>query len=124
MGPAFRLDDNSQVSTRPQNPWVRPKDLDSVVKFTGCHYIISRRPDKTIRPDPSVTGYLDVRREKRADGVPFIARQDFRAPVHLSKPHLDQGQWALSLINPTAGRFDAWGLLITKKRGRVSGPAG
>lgn len=42
----------------------------------------------------------------RADGVPFIARQSFRAPVHLGKPHLDRGQLVLSLVNPTAGFFD------------------
>ncbi|MES2923383.1 MAG: urease accessory protein UreD [Verrucomicrobiota bacterium] len=54
----------------------------------------------------SLHGHLDLRCEIRADGVPFIARQSFRAPVHLGKSHLDQGQLVLSIVNPTAGFFD------------------
>lgn len=54
----------------------------------------------------SLRGHLDLRCEIRADGVPFISRQSFRAPVHLGKSHLDQGQLVLSIVNPTAGFFD------------------
>lgn len=54
----------------------------------------------------SLTGHLDLRCEVRPDGVPFISRQSFRAPIHLSKSHLDQGQLVLSIVNPTAGFFD------------------
>lgn len=54
----------------------------------------------------SLSGRLDLRCELRADGVPYISRQAFRAPVHLSKSHLDQGCLIQSIVNPTAGFFD------------------
>jgi urease accessory protein len=38
--------------------------------------------------------------------VPYLARQSFRAPVHLGKSHLDGGHLVLSIVNPTAGFFD------------------
>lgn len=40
---------------------------------------------------------LDSRR------IPILREQSFRAPIHLSKPHLDQGTLVLNVVNPTAG---------------------
>ena len=54
----------------------------------------------------ALDGHLELRCELRADGVPHISRQQFRAPVHLSKSHLDQGHRVQSIVNPTAGFFD------------------
>lgn len=54
----------------------------------------------------SLSGHLELRCETRPDGVPIISHQSFRAPIHLSKSHLDQGQRVLSIVNPTAGFFD------------------
>jgi urease accessory protein len=54
----------------------------------------------------ALDGHLHLRCESRADGVPFIARQSFRAPVHLSKSHVDHGHLVQSIVNPTAGFFD------------------
>lgn len=54
----------------------------------------------------ALSGHLELRCENRADGVPFISHQSFRAPVHLSKSHLDQGHLVQSIVNPTAGFFD------------------
>lgn len=54
----------------------------------------------------SLSGHLHLRCENRADGVPFISRQHFRAPIHLSKSHVDQGHLVQSIVNPTAGFFD------------------
>ncbi|MES2438725.1 MAG: urease accessory protein UreD [Verrucomicrobiota bacterium] len=54
----------------------------------------------------SLSGHLDLRCEVRADGVPYISHQSFRAPIHLSKSHLDQGHLVQSIVNPTAGFFD------------------
>lgn len=54
----------------------------------------------------SINGHLRLRCENRADGVPYISEQSFRAPVHLSKSHLDQGHLVQSIVNPTAGFFD------------------
>lgn len=54
----------------------------------------------------SINGHLLLRCETRGDGVPFISKQSFRAPVHLSKSHLDEGSVVLSIVNPTAGFFD------------------
>ena len=54
----------------------------------------------------SVSGHLRLRCEVRADGVPFVSRQSFRAPIHLSKSHVDHGCLVQSIVNPTAGFFD------------------
>ncbi len=54
----------------------------------------------------SLKGHLDLRCDLRADGVPYISRQDFRAPVHIGKGHVDQGHLVLTIANPTAGFFD------------------
>jgi urease accessory protein len=54
----------------------------------------------------SLSGHLHLRCDVRPDGVPFIAEQNFRAPIHLSKSHLSEGQLVVSVINPTAGFFD------------------
>ncbi len=54
----------------------------------------------------ALSGHLDLRCEVRADGVPFISRQSFSAPIHLSKSHRDQGHVVQSIVNPTAGFFD------------------
>ncbi len=54
----------------------------------------------------SLNGHLDLRCECRADGGPVISHQSFRAPIHLSKSHIDQGRLVLSIVNPTAGFFD------------------
>lgn len=56
----------------------------------------------------SVCGHLRLRCEVRGDGVPFLAEQDFRAPVHLSKAHVSDDGAALvvTVVNPTAGFFD------------------
>jgi urease accessory protein len=54
----------------------------------------------------SLAGHLHLRCETRADGVPFISHQDFRAPVHIGKGHHNQGSLVLNIVNPTAGFFD------------------
>ncbi len=54
----------------------------------------------------SLSGHLHLRCECRADGVPFISEQSFRAPIHLSKSHIDHGCLVQSIVNPTAGFFD------------------
>lgn len=54
----------------------------------------------------SLNGHLRLRCETRADGTPYISDQSFRAPIHISKPHLDAGSVVLSIVNPTAGFFD------------------
>ncbi|WP_367870327.1 urease accessory protein UreD [Luteolibacter sp. Populi] len=54
----------------------------------------------------AIRGHLDIRCEMRGDGVPYLSRQSFRAPIHLSKPHLEDGVLLVHLVNPTAGFFD------------------
>lgn len=54
----------------------------------------------------SLSGHLRLRCETRADGTPYISHQSFRAPIHLSKSHLDAGSLIQTIVNPTAGFFD------------------
>ncbi len=54
----------------------------------------------------SLNGHLRLRCETRDDGTPYISDQSFRAPIHISKSHLDEGSVVLSIVNPTAGFFD------------------
>ncbi|WP_193213028.1 urease accessory protein UreD [Luteolibacter marinus] len=54
----------------------------------------------------SIRGHLELRGDVRADGTPFLSRQSFRAPVHLSKAHVESGSLLVHLVNPTAGFFD------------------
>jgi urease accessory protein len=54
----------------------------------------------------AIRGHLDLRCELRPDGATYISRQSFRAPIHLSKPHLESGALVVHLVNPTAGFFD------------------
>lgn len=54
----------------------------------------------------AIRGHLDLRCELRPDGATYISRQSFRAPIHLSKPHLESGSLVVHLVNPTAGFFD------------------
>ena len=54
----------------------------------------------------ALSGHLHLRCECSEDGRPIISEQSFRAPIHLSKSHLDQGHLVQSIVNPTAGFFD------------------
>ncbi|MFT4175219.1 MAG: urease accessory protein UreD [Luteolibacter sp.] len=54
----------------------------------------------------SLSGHLRLRCAARPDGTPYIAEQSFRAPIHLSKSHLDAGALIQTIVNPTAGFFD------------------
>ena len=40
-----------------------------------------------------------------ATGRTFLAKQSFRAPIHLSKPYWDGDHLIINLVNPTAGLF-------------------
>jgi len=54
----------------------------------------------------SIRGHLDLRSDVRGEGKPFLSRQSFRAPIHLSKAHVESGSLLVHLVNPTAGFFD------------------
>jgi urease accessory protein len=54
----------------------------------------------------SIRGHLDLRSDVRGDGTPYLSRQSFRAPIHLSKAHVESGSLLVHLVNPTAGFFD------------------
>ncbi len=66
----------------------------------------------------SLSGHLDLRCDLRADGVPYISRQAVRAPIHLSKSHVDQSALVQSIVNPTAGFFDGDRLAMNVEVGR------
>ena len=54
-----------------------------------------------------MNGHLHLTASARVeDGVTYLSHQSFRAPLHLSKPHLDAGALVVNIVNPTAGLFD------------------
>jgi urease accessory protein len=50
-------------------------------------------------------GHLTLVGAVGAAGHTFIREQSFNAPIHLSKPHLDEGILVVNVANPTAGLF-------------------
>jgi urease accessory protein len=48
-------------------------------------------------------GHLNLVCAADSDGRSYLRSQSFRAPVHLSKPHLDEGILIVNAVNPTAG---------------------
>ncbi len=50
-------------------------------------------------------GHLDLVCAVDAAGRSHIREQSFSAPIHLSKPHLDEGILVVNVANPTAGLF-------------------
>jgi len=43
---------------------------------------------------------------RKGAGASHLSEQSFRAPLHLSKPHLDEDTLVVNMVNPTAGIFD------------------
>lgn len=63
-------------------------------------------PDSPGITGRAIHGHLDLRSDVRGDGTPYLSRQSFRAPIHLSKSHVESGALLVHLVNPTAGFFD------------------
>ncbi len=68
----------------------------------------------------AIRGHLDLRCDLRPDGASYLSRQSFRAPIHLSKPHLESGALVVQLVNPTAGFFDGDRLDLSVEAGQGS----
>jgi urease accessory protein len=56
-------------------------------------------------PNCGVQGHLRIECRVDTAGRTFLAKQAFRAPVHLSKPHWDGNHLIINVVNPTAGLF-------------------
>ena len=57
-----------------------------------------------IRPSPfTMQGHLHLTCGLDSLGRSSLRRQSFRAPMHISKPHLDGNTLVVNVINPTAG---------------------
>jgi urease accessory protein len=52
-----------------------------------------------------LSGHLELVCAVDASGRSFVREQSFSAPIHLSKPHLDEGVLVVNVANPTAGLF-------------------
>jgi urease accessory protein len=76
------------------------------------------RPDEITAADPAsrrlhpasaagaargLSGHLRLVCAADEEGRTFIREQSFCAPVHLSKPHHDEGVLVVNVVNPTAG---------------------
>lgn len=53
-----------------------------------------------------MTGHLDLVCGLNSKGESHLSRQSFRAPMHISKPFLDEGVLVVNVVNPTAGLFE------------------
>jgi urease accessory protein len=53
-----------------------------------------------------MNGHLHLTASADAAGRTYLSAQSFRAPLHLSKPHTDEGALVVNVVNPTAGLFD------------------
>ncbi len=53
-----------------------------------------------------LSGHLDLVCSADAAGRNYLSRQSFRAPIHISKPHLDEGALVVNVVNPTAGLLE------------------
>jgi urease accessory protein len=53
-----------------------------------------------------MTGHLDLVCGLNAKGESHLSSQSFRAPMHISKPHLDGTTLIVNAVNPTAGLFE------------------
>ena len=54
----------------------------------------------------SLRGHLHAVAALDARGQTILRDQSFRAPFHLSKPHLESDTLVINLVSPTAGLFD------------------
>jgi urease accessory protein len=50
-------------------------------------------------------GHLLIECRPDARGRTFLAKQSFRAPIHVSKPYWDGNYLIINVVNPTAGLF-------------------
>jgi len=50
-----------------------------------------------------LAGHLDIVCAADSEGRSYLRHQSFRAPIHLSKPHFDEGVLVVNVVNPTAG---------------------
>ncbi|MEI9894863.1 MAG: hypothetical protein WDN28_13505 [Chthoniobacter sp.] len=50
-----------------------------------------------------LSGHLQLVCAVDETGRTFIREQSFSAPVHLSKPHLEEDVLVVNIVNPTAG---------------------
>ncbi|MDB6152409.1 MAG: Urease accessory protein UreD [Chthoniobacteraceae bacterium] len=48
-------------------------------------------------------GHLELICALDSGGRSYLRHQSFQAPMHLSKPHLDEGVLVVNMVNPTAG---------------------
>ncbi|MGB8168325.1 MAG: urease accessory protein UreD, partial [Chthoniobacteraceae bacterium] len=55
------------------------------------------------RATRGLVGHLHLVCAADADGRSYLRSQSFRAPIHLSKPHEDEGVLVVNVVNPTAG---------------------
>jgi urease accessory protein len=53
-----------------------------------------------------MTGHLDLVCGLNSKGESHLRSQSFRAPMHISKPHLDGATLVVNAVNPTAGLFE------------------
>jgi urease accessory protein len=53
-----------------------------------------------------VKGHLHLTCSLGTNGLSYLREQSFKAPLHLSKPHLDEDTLVVNIVTPTAGIFD------------------
>ena len=80
------------------------------MKTSAKSLVTSRDPSTPLhsaqddmRGGRGLSGHLRLVCAADEAGRTFIREQSFRAPVHLSKPHHEEGVLVVNVVNPTAG---------------------
>ncbi len=68
--------------------------------------VIEAEPGSGAETGRGIRGHLHLVCAPDSRGVPILREQSFRAPIHLSKPHLDEGALVVNVVNPTAGLLE------------------
>ena len=64
---------------------------------------VSDSRDDRARRSQGLHGHLELICGVDDNGRSSLRHQSFRAPVHLSKPHFEEGMLVVNVVNPTAG---------------------
>jgi len=82
-----------------------PRSAQDDRKEDGARAESTPAPEREVESRRGLQGHLALVCAVDGAGRSYIREQSFSAPIHLSKPHLDEGMLVVNVANPTAGLF-------------------